>query len=136
MGTMNLHLKKLLLLQDFLPQMSCLKVFFVFCRRDAILKRSIISLGVVCGLLLLCCMMACFCCIKKRGELYLLRNGTNNSQNIQMNRIERGQRNRDPEERRMFQGLVSWANCLRFRHNASLSGTQNPAYNPNDSSVV
>ena len=59
------------------------------------------------------------------------------SQNIQMNRIERGQRNADPEERNMFQGLVSWANCLWFRHNATrVVGTQNPAYNPNDPSVV
>ena len=110
----------------------------MFCRRDAILTRSIISLGIVCGLLLTCCMMACFCCIKKRGELYLLRNGVNNShssQNIQMNRIERGQMNADPEERNMFQGLVSWANCLRFRHNAThVVGTQNPAYDPNDRS--
>ena len=59
---------------------------------------------------------------KKEGRVYLLRNGVNNpqsSQNIQMNRIERGQRNADPEERNMFQGLVSWANCLRFRHNAA-----------------
>ena len=49
-----------------------------------------------------------------------------------------GQRNTDPEERNMFQGLVSWANnyCLRFRHNASLSGTQNPAYDPNATTVV
>ena len=43
----------------------------------------------------------------------------------------------DAEERNMFQGLVSWANnCLRFRHNASLSGTQNPAYDPNATTVV
>ena len=84
--------------------------------------------------------MACFCCIKKRGEVYLLRNGGGNhrsSQNRRINRVEMGQRNADQEERNMFQGLVSWANnCLRFRHNASLSGAQNPAYNPNDTSVV
>ena len=85
--------------------------------------------------------MACFCCIKKRGELYLLRNGVNNrqsSQNIQMNRVEQGQRNADPEERNMFQGLVGWANnCIRFRHNATPpTGIPNPSYNPNDSSVV
>ena len=85
--------------------------------------------------------MACFCCIKKRGELYLLRNGVDNhhsSQNIQMNRVEAGQRNADPEERNMFQGLVSWANnCIRFRYNATrVIGTPNPAYDPNDSSVV
>ena len=44
-----------------------------------------------------------------------------------------GQRNADPVERNMFQGLVSWANCLRFRHNATpASGTQNPAYDPYD----
>ena len=136
---MNQLLKKLP--QEFLPQMSFLKVFlmflnFVFCRRDAILTRSIISLGIVCGLLLPCCMMACYCCIKKRGELYLLRNGGNNSnstQNRQINRVEMGQRNADPVERNMFQGLVSWASCLRFRHNATpVSGTQNPAYDPHD----
>ena len=85
--------------------------------------------------------MACFCCIKKRGEVYLLRNGGDNhrsSQNRRINRVEMGQRNTDPEERNMFQGLVSWANnyCLRFRHNASLSGTQNPAYDPNATTVV
>ena len=44
-----------------------------------------------------------------------------------------GQRNGDAEERNMFQGLVSWANCLRFRHNARrVVGTQNPAYDPQD----
>ena len=81
-------------------------------------------------------MTACYCCIKKRGELYLLRNGGNNSnssQNRQINRVEMGQRNADPEERNMFQGLVSWASCLRFRHNATpVGGTQNPAYDPYD----
>lgn len=55
-----------------------------------------------------------------------------------MNRVEQGQRNANPEERHMFQGLVSWANnCIRFRHNATPpTGIPNPSYNPNDSSVV
>ena len=65
------------LLWGFLLQISPLKVFFVFSvfyRCYEIFKRSTISLGVVAALLLVCCMMACFYCLKKRGEVYILRN--------------------------------------------------------------
>ena len=48
-------------------------LFFAY-RCYEVYKRSTISLGVVTSLLLMCCMLSCYCCIKKRGEVYLLRN--------------------------------------------------------------
>ena len=47
-------------------------MFFAY-RCYEVFKRSTISLGVVAALLLMCCMLACYCCLKKRGEVYLLR---------------------------------------------------------------
>ena len=76
-------------------------MFFSVCRRDEIFKRSTISLGVVAALLLIFCMVSCLCCLKKRGEVYLLRNAhgidnhhshlRNSDENIPQSAPERGQ---------------------------------------------
>ena len=79
--------------------------FFV-CRRYEIFERSTISLGIISILLLLCCMVCCVCCIKKRAEVYILRNATgidnhhhlrNSDENIPEGAAERGEMDRQEE---------------------------------------
>ena len=74
--------------------------------------------------------MSCFCCIKKRGELYLLRNGTeetthlrNSDDNIPESLAERGEIDRQTE-REMFEGLQGWATELRNRNLPSVHAPQ------------
>ena len=90
------------------------KHFFV-CRSYEIFQRSTIALGIISILLLLCCMMACFCCIKKRGEVYLLRNAEgidnnarNSNENVSQLDVEIAERNAETE-REMFNELENWA---------------------------
>ena len=75
-------------------------------------------------------MVSCFCCIKKRGELYLLRNGgeesthlRNSDENIPQNDVERGELDRQVE-REMYQELQGWANELRNRNLATVHAPQ------------
>ena len=83
--------------------------------------RSTISLGVVAAFLLVCCMMACFCCLKKRGEVYILRNtqGIDNHhahlQNSDESEAERGEYNRE-EQRRIHDELQEWHAEQRTNH--------------------
>ena len=84
-------------------------IFRIFCfyRCHEIFKRSTISLGVVAAFLLVCCMMACFCCLKKRGEVYILRNTQgidnhhahlqNSDKSIAESEAERGEYNREEQ---------------------------------------
>ena len=101
----------------------------------------------------MCCMMSCACCIKKRGEVYLLRNATgidnrhshlrNSDENIPENTAERGeaapaQRGEGEiqeyscnsefereEDQRMVVELEPWAMEL---HNRNTTGFQNPNF--------
>ena len=94
-------------------------IFRIFCfyRCYEIFKRSTISLGVVAALLLVCCMMACFCYLKKRGEVYILRNTQgidnhhahlwNSDENIAESAVERGEYNRE-EQRWICNKLQEW----------------------------
>ena len=102
-------------------------IFLIFCfyRRYEILERSTISLGIVCGFLLTCCMMACVCCLKKRGEVYILRNRQgidnrhahlrNSDENIPESTAERGLYLPE-EQRRIFNKLQEWSAELRANH--------------------
>ena len=116
------------LLWGFLLQIPPLKVFFVFSvfyRSYEIFKRSTISLGVVAVFLLVCCMMACFCCLKKRGEVYILRNTQgidnhhahlqNSDENIGESEAERGEYNRE-EQRQIHDQLQEWHAEQRANH--------------------
>ena len=113
------------LLWGFLLQIPPLKVFSVFYRRYEIFKRSTISLGIVAALLLVCCMMACFCCLKKRGEVYILRNTQgidnrhahlqNSDESIAESEAERGEYDRE-EQRRIHDQLQEWHAEQRANH--------------------
>ena len=84
----------------------------------------------------MCCMISCFCCIKKRGELYNLRHRAgidnrnihlrNSHENIPMSAVERGEYER-AEDQRMFQELDDWATRLRNRtvHGVIIPQAQN-----------
>ena len=80
-----------------------------------------ISLGVVAALLLMCYMVSCLCCLKKRGEVYLLRNAhgidnhhshlTNSDENILQSTAERGQAEYQfdrEEDQETFAHLQEW----------------------------
>ena len=97
-------------------------------------------------------MVACFCCLKKRGEVYLLRNARgienhrnqhlrNSDENIPENSAERGEAQRGgaeiqeyqyeneyqrEEDRRMFAGLEPWAAEQVELHNRNISGVHTP----------
>lgn len=74
-------------------------------------------------------MISCFCCWKKRGEVYLLRNragtdnhGRNSDDSLTQNNAERGEINRETqEEQEMFDNLHDWANNLRNRNAHNLN---------------
>ena len=96
-------------------------LFFAY-RCYEVFKRSTISLGVVAALLWMCCMLSCYCCIKKRGEVYNLRNlrGVDNrhshlrnsDENIPESAVERGQPEYEfdrEEDRETFACLQEWA---------------------------
>ena len=94
-----------------------MKVFFKFfvCRSYEIFQKSTIALGIIAILLLLCCMVSCFCCIKKRGEVYLLRNAEgidnyarNSNENVSQIDVEIGEIDRETD-REMFDELQNWA---------------------------
>ena len=99
--------------------------FLFFYRRYEIFKRSTISLGVVAALLLVCCMMECFCCLKKRGEVYILRNREgianrhvhfqNSDESIAESEAERGEYERQ-EQRRIHDQLQEWHAEQRANH--------------------
>ena len=101
-------------------------IFHIFCfyRRFDIFKRSTISLGVVAALLV-CCMMACFCCLKKRGEVYILRNTQgidnchahlqNSDESIAESEAERGEYEKE-EERQIYDQLQEWHAEQRANH--------------------
>ena len=75
----------------------------------------------------MCCMISCFCCIKKRGELYNLRHRAGiDNRNIPMSAVERGEYDR-AEDQRMFQELDDWATRLRNRtvHGVIIPQAQN-----------
>ena len=101
----------------------------------------------------MCCMMSCACCIKKRAEVYHLRNATgidnrhshlrNSDENIPESTAERGETApaqpgqgeiqeypydsefEREEDRRMFGELEPWAMELR---NRNTSGFPNPNF--------
>ena len=96
-------------------------------------------------LLLLCCMVSCFCCIKKRGEVYFLRNveGINNyarnsNENVPQIDVEIGERDRETE-REMFDDLQNWAACVHQSQlcNRNLSSSNIPnTFNVESESVM
>ena len=70
----------------------------------------------------MCCMVSCLCCLKKRGEVYLLRNAhgidnhhshlRNSDENIPQSAAERGQAEYQfdrEEDRETFARLQVWA---------------------------
>ena len=84
-----------------------------------------VSLGVVAALVLVCCMIACFCCLKKRGEVYILRNREgianlhahlqNSDQSIAESEVEIGEYERE-EQRRICDQLQEWHAEQRANH--------------------
>ena len=107
------------------PTNSTFEVFSVFYKHYEIFKRSTISLGIVAALLLVCCMMACFCCLKKRGEVYILRNTQgienrhahlqNSDESIAESEAERGEYDRE-EQRQICDQLQEWHAEQRANH--------------------
>ena len=70
-------------------------------------------------------MMACFCCLKKRGEVYILRNTQgidnrhahlqNSDESIAESEVERGEYDRE-EQRRIRDQLQEWHAEQRANH--------------------